>query len=115
MLGVAETATTDEVKKAFRALAREVHPDVAGEDPKIAERFKTIRKAYEVLVDPTSRQRYDRRRRGPTRETRTNARSWRTHCPTAAKLVDSACTPRCLPSAERSRPLRAARAVSSMI
>ncbi len=67
MLGVAETATTDEVKKAFRALAREVHPDVAGEDPKIAERFKTIRKAYEVLVDPTSRQRYDRRRRGPTR------------------------------------------------
>ena len=67
MLGVAETATTDVVKKAFRALAREVHPDVAGEDPKIAERFKAIRKAYEVLVDPASRQRYDRRRRGPSR------------------------------------------------
>jgi len=67
VLGVAETATTDQVKKAFRALAREAHPDVAGEDPAVLERFKRIRKAYEVLVDPASRQRYDRRRRGPAR------------------------------------------------
>jgi DnaJ-class molecular chaperone len=64
---VAETATTDEVKKAFRALAREVHPDVAGDDPAVVDRFKVIRHAYEVLVDPKTRQRYDRRRKGPSR------------------------------------------------
>ena len=64
VLGISETATTEEVKKAFRALAREVHPDVAGEDPAVAERFKRIREAYEVLVDPKTRQRYDRRRKG---------------------------------------------------
>ncbi len=67
MLGVSETATTDEVKKAFRALAREAHPDVAGDDPAVVERFKAIRQAYEVLSDPSTRQRYDRRRKGPTR------------------------------------------------
>jgi len=64
---VSEDASTEDIKKAFRSLAREVHPDVAGEEPEVAERFKRIREAYEVLVDPTARRRYDRRRQGYSR------------------------------------------------
>jgi curved DNA-binding protein CbpA len=54
-LGVAESASPDEIKKAFRALARECHPDVAGNDPHVAERFKQVRQAYDVLSDPVAR------------------------------------------------------------
>jgi len=61
ILGVTQEATTQEIKKAFRQIARECHPDVAGEDPKAAERFKEARKAYETLLDPVTRSRYDRR------------------------------------------------------
>lgn len=61
-LGVAESASPDEIKKAFRALARECHPDVAGNDPHVAERFKQVRQAYDVLSDPVARAKYDRRR-----------------------------------------------------
>lgn len=61
-LGVAPDASADEIKKAFRALARECHPDVAGSSPEVAERFKRVREAYDVLSDPVSRARYDRRR-----------------------------------------------------
>jgi curved DNA-binding protein len=61
ILGVAADATPDQIKKAFRQIARECHPDVTGEDPKAAERFKDARKAYETLIDPATRQRYDRR------------------------------------------------------
>ncbi|MEO7933172.1 MAG: DnaJ C-terminal domain-containing protein [Chthoniobacterales bacterium] len=59
ILGVSKTATEDELKKAFRKLARKYHPDVA-EDKKNAEaKFKEINEAYEVLSDPTKRQKYD--------------------------------------------------------
>ncbi len=61
-LGVASDATTQEIKKAFRKIARECHPDVAGDNPTSAERFKRARQAYEVLSDPVERARYDRRR-----------------------------------------------------
>jgi molecular chaperone DnaJ len=61
-LGVAESASPDEIKKAFRALARECHPDVAGNDPHVAERFKQVRQAYDLLSDPVARAKYDRRR-----------------------------------------------------
>jgi curved DNA-binding protein len=58
-LGVAKTATKDEVRKAFRQLARQHHPDVA-KDKKAAEaKFKEINEAYEVLGDPEKRKRYD--------------------------------------------------------
>lgn len=58
-LGVAKTATQDEVRKAFRQLARKHHPDVA-KDKKTAEaKFKEINEAYEVLGDVEKRKRYD--------------------------------------------------------
>jgi molecular chaperone DnaJ len=60
VLGVGRTATTDEIKSAYRKLARQHHPDLNKDDPKAAEeRFKELSEAYEVLVDPEKRQRYD--------------------------------------------------------
>jgi len=59
VLGVTPKATDDEIKKAFRALARKYHPDVA-KDKKVAEeKFKEINEANEVLSDPESRRKYD--------------------------------------------------------
>jgi molecular chaperone DnaJ len=57
-LGVHRQATADEIKKAFRRLARELHPDT-NPDPAAAERFKEVARAYEVLSDPERRRRYD--------------------------------------------------------
>jgi curved DNA-binding protein len=61
LLGVAKDASVQDIKRAFRVLARECHPDVAGNDPAMAEKFKKVREAYEVLSDPVQRARYDRR------------------------------------------------------
>jgi molecular chaperone DnaJ len=58
VLGVRRDATQDEIKKAYRRLARELHPDV-NPDPQTQERFKEIGLAYEVLSDPQKRQVYD--------------------------------------------------------
>src|SRR3989449_10081392 len=60
VLGVDHTATQDEIKRAFRRLAREYHPDVRKDDPKANERFKEINEAYQVLSDPERRAQYDR-------------------------------------------------------
>ncbi|RYD72605.1 MAG: J domain-containing protein, partial [Verrucomicrobiaceae bacterium] len=58
-LGVSKNATHDDIRKAFRKLAREYHPDVA-KDKKTAEaKFKEINEAYEVLGDPEKRKKYD--------------------------------------------------------
>jgi molecular chaperone DnaJ len=62
VLGIPRTASPDEVKQAYRRLARQYHPDVAKENPKVAEeKFKEISEAYEVLATPETRQRYDQR------------------------------------------------------
>jgi molecular chaperone DnaJ len=58
VLGVARNATQDEIKKAYRKLARELHPDV-NPSPDAQERFKHVTHAYEVLSDPQSRAQYD--------------------------------------------------------
>lgn len=57
-LGVRRDASADEIKRAYRRLARELHPDV-NPDPETQERFKEITQAYEVLSDPNKRQMYD--------------------------------------------------------
>jgi curved DNA-binding protein len=58
-LGVQRAATTDEIKKAYRKLARKYHPDVNPNDKSAEEKFKEISEAYEVLSDPEKRKRYD--------------------------------------------------------
>lgn len=60
ILGVDRSATTEQVKKAFRKVARETHPDANPDDPTAEARFKQAAEAYEVLTDPARRQRYDR-------------------------------------------------------
>src|SRR3954462_14593796 len=58
-LGVSKSASQDEIRKAFRKLARQYHPDVA-KDKKAAEsKFKEINEAYEVRGDPEKRKKYD--------------------------------------------------------
>lgn len=59
LLGVSHDASTDEVKRAYRRLARRYHPDLAGTDPEAETRFKEITVAYETLRDPDKRRRYD--------------------------------------------------------
>src|SRR5947199_2337944 len=59
-LGVSKTATPDEIKKAYRKLARQYHPDTNKGDKDAEERFKKISEAHDVLSDPEKRKQYDR-------------------------------------------------------
>jgi DnaJ-class molecular chaperone len=59
VLGVARTATADEIKKAHRKLARKFHPDMNKDNPNATEKFKEVQTAYDVLSDTTKRQKYD--------------------------------------------------------
>ena len=62
VLGVTKAASADEIKKSYRKLARQFHPDANGGDPKAEEKFKVISEAYDVLSDDTKRQEYDEMR-----------------------------------------------------
>ncbi len=59
ILGVSRGASDDEIKKSFRKLARQYHPDVAKDKKRAEEKFKEINEAYEVLSDPAKRKKYD--------------------------------------------------------
>src|ERR1700724_2899676 len=59
LLGVKKTASTDDIRKAFRKLARKYHPDVNPNDKKSEEKFKEISEANDVLSDPKKRKIYD--------------------------------------------------------
>jgi molecular chaperone DnaJ len=63
VLGVSSTASPDEIKKAYRKLAKKFHPDANASDAKAAERFKEISEANNVLSDPAKRKQYDEMRR----------------------------------------------------
>lgn len=64
-LGVTKSATQDEIKSAYRKLAREHHPDANPGDAAAEDRFKEISQAYDVLGDPEKRSRYDAERANP--------------------------------------------------
>lgn len=59
-LGVARNASADDIKKAYRKLARELHPDSSPNNPKAEERFKDLSTAYDIISDEDRRGRYDR-------------------------------------------------------
>jgi DnaJ-class molecular chaperone len=64
-LGVSPDADADAIKRAFRKLAKENHPDTHPGDKAAEERFKSVSQAYEILSDPEKRRRYDAMRRSP--------------------------------------------------
>ena len=58
VLGISKNATDDEIKRAYRKLAKQYHPDL-NKAPDAAEKFKEVNEAYEILSDPQKRQTYD--------------------------------------------------------
>ena len=65
VLGVDKKASQDEIKKAYRKLARQYHPDRNPDDASAESRFKEISAAYDVLGDPDKRKQYDRQGTNP--------------------------------------------------
>ena len=59
ILGVEKTATPDEIKKAYRKLAKKYHPDLNGGDEKAAEKLKEVNEAFDVLSDEEKKAKYD--------------------------------------------------------
>ncbi|MGH7476871.1 MAG: molecular chaperone DnaJ [Longimicrobiales bacterium] len=85
-LGVNEAASGEEIKKAYRKLAKQYHPDANPNDPQAAERFKEVGEAYAVLSDPEKRKQYDQMRKlGPLG----GMGAWRTQTGTAGEGPDS--------------------------
>ena len=62
-LGVSSDASPEEIKRAYRKLARDLHPDANPDNPAAGERFKAVSEAHNVLSDPAKRKEYDETRR----------------------------------------------------
>jgi curved DNA-binding protein len=90
-LGVPSTATNDDIKRAYRRLARQYHPDLNPGDKAAEERFKEINEAYDVLSDATKRGQYDRfgqywNQQGFQERATTRPRSWSGGAATADEM-----------------------------
>ena len=59
VLGIQKNASEDEMKKAYRQMAKKYHPDLHPNDKEAEEKFKEVNEAYEVLSDPSKKERYD--------------------------------------------------------
>ncbi len=75
ILGVLKTASTDEIKKAYRKLAREYHPDKTGGDEKKNRVFLDVNEAYEVLGNEDKRKNYDEKKPDNTSNNKTQKQS----------------------------------------
>jgi molecular chaperone DnaJ len=75
LLGVSREASGDDVRKAYRRLAGQHHPDTNADDPGAEERFKEIQQAYEVLSDPDKRRKHDERSRTSSQRKRGGSRA----------------------------------------
>ena len=60
ILGVSRSASKDEIKRAYRKLAKQFHPDRNPDDPGAEAKFKEVQQAYQVLSNPEKREQYDR-------------------------------------------------------
>jgi DnaJ-class molecular chaperone len=76
-LGVARDASQDAIKRTYRKLAKELHPDLNPDKPDVAERFKKVTAAYDILSDPEKRGKYDRGEIDATGQERPQYRSYR--------------------------------------
>ncbi len=90
ILGVSFRASQEEIKRAFRMLALRWHPDCNPHDPLAAERFRDALEAYENLVDPSKRGRYDKVRRygKPTAKARSYSRRSRANKPPSVTVEE---------------------------
>src|SRR5665811_1380256 len=76
VLGVDKKASQDDIKKAFRKLARKYHPDANPNNKAAEEKFKEIGEAYEVLKDPDKRSKYDQLGSNWKQYSRAGAQGW---------------------------------------
>ena len=75
LLGVSRKASADDIRRAYRGLARKHHPDANPDDPGAEERFKELYQAYEVLSNPEKRRNYDERVRAASQRNRQRRRA----------------------------------------